>query len=207
MRPISDYAQPEPGTHYGAYVAAAHRAGHLAIGYRSTGARGKDLASAIHLDPPKSARGDLKEDDRLIVVVSRDSGPASFPAPRMAPGKPTPARAGELGRGTGAALCSPLISRPTTKKNTTISASFTQWCRSPLQDVSAEVESGLGVPERLVGAHRRHAEAGRSAVPRVGSPGRTNDIVSSPTSFPALHRNRGRSSLPPNAGRSDRERF
>jgi hypothetical protein len=79
MRPISDYAQPQPGTHYGAYVAAAHRAGHLAIGYRSTGARGKDLASAIHLDPPKSAPVDLKEDDRLIIIVSRDTDPALAP--------------------------------------------------------------------------------------------------------------------------------
>ena len=72
MRPISDYAQPEAGLPYGAYVAAAHREGHLAVGYRSTGTRGKDLATAIHLDPPKSVAVDLKPDDRLIVVVRRD---------------------------------------------------------------------------------------------------------------------------------------
>ena len=79
MRPISDYAEPKPGMPYGAYVAAAHRAGHLAIGYRSTGARGKDLASAIHLDPAKSAAVDLHRDDSLIIVVSRNGGPAPVP--------------------------------------------------------------------------------------------------------------------------------
>lgn len=80
MRPISDYAAPQPGLPYGAYVAAAHKEGHLAIGYRSTGARGKDLASAIHLDPPKSAPVDLKPDDRLIIVVSRGEDAALAPA-------------------------------------------------------------------------------------------------------------------------------
>lgn len=72
MRPVSHYADPRPGTAYGSYVAAAHQRGHLAIGYRVTGARGKDLATAIHLDPPKSKVVDLKPDDRLIVVVPRD---------------------------------------------------------------------------------------------------------------------------------------
>jgi voltage-gated potassium channel Kch len=79
MRPISDYADPQPGLPFGAYVAAAHKAGHLAIGYRSTGARGKDLASAINLDPPKSKPVNLKPDDRLIIVVSRESDPALDP--------------------------------------------------------------------------------------------------------------------------------
>ena len=72
MRPISDYADPHPGTPYGVYVAAAHRVGHLAIGYRSTGAQGKDLASAIHLDPAKSGVVDLHPDDRLIIVAGRN---------------------------------------------------------------------------------------------------------------------------------------
>jgi len=72
MRPVSHYADPKPGTAYGSYVAAAHQRGHLAIGYRTTGARGKDLATAIHLDPPKSRVVDLKPNDRLIVVVARD---------------------------------------------------------------------------------------------------------------------------------------
>ena len=72
MRLISDYADPQPGLPYGGYVAAAHRKGHLAIGYRTTGARGKDMAEAIHLDPPKSTLVDLKPDDRLIIVVGRD---------------------------------------------------------------------------------------------------------------------------------------
>jgi len=71
MRPVSYYADPKPGTAYGSYVAAAHQRGHLAIGYRTTGARGKDLATAIHLDPPKSRVVDLKPNDRLIVVVAR----------------------------------------------------------------------------------------------------------------------------------------
>ena len=82
MRPVSDYAEPQPGLPFGAYVAAAHRQGHLVIGYRSTGARGKDLASAIHLDPPKSQPVDLEPDDRLIIVVGRESDPVlSSPAP------------------------------------------------------------------------------------------------------------------------------
>lgn len=84
MRPVSDYADPRPGLPYGSYVAAAHKEGHLAIGYRSTGARGKDLATAIHLDPPKSAPVDLKPDDRLIIVVSRESDAALAPAAQAA---------------------------------------------------------------------------------------------------------------------------
>ena len=48
MRPISYYADPKPGTAYGSYVAAAHKLGHLAIGYRKSGARGKELATAIN---------------------------------------------------------------------------------------------------------------------------------------------------------------
>jgi ion channel POLLUX/CASTOR len=71
MRPVSYYADPKPGTTYGSYVAAAHKVGHLAIGYRKTGARGKELATAIQLDPPKSMAVDLRPDDRLIVVVPR----------------------------------------------------------------------------------------------------------------------------------------
>jgi voltage-gated potassium channel Kch len=73
MRPVSHYADPKPGTTYGSYVAAAHRHGHLAIGYRKSGARGKELGAAIHLDPPKSHVVDLKPDDRLIVVVPRET--------------------------------------------------------------------------------------------------------------------------------------
>ncbi len=76
MRPVSDYARPQPGTPFGAYVAGAHRRGHLVIGYRTTGLRGRELASAIHLDPPKSAPVDLKPDDRLIIVLSRGNDPA-----------------------------------------------------------------------------------------------------------------------------------
>ncbi len=75
MRPISDYADPRPGTSYGSYVAAAHSRGHLAIGYRTTGARGKELADAIHLNPAKSMPVDLKADDRLIIVLARESSP------------------------------------------------------------------------------------------------------------------------------------
>ena len=84
MRPVSDYAEPKPGTAYGSYVAAAHRRGHLAIGYRTTGAGGKDLAAAIHLDPPKSRVVDLSPDDRLIVVVARDMA-----SPMVAPHRGT----------------------------------------------------------------------------------------------------------------------
>jgi ion channel POLLUX/CASTOR len=80
MRPISDYVEPVPGMPYGAYVAAAHRVGDLAIGYRSTGANGKDIASAIHLDPAKSQAVDLHPDDRLIIVASRDGGPVLAPS-------------------------------------------------------------------------------------------------------------------------------
>ncbi|MEA2685978.1 MAG: hypothetical protein QOE93_1173 [Actinomycetota bacterium] len=76
MRPVSNYAIPQPGMAYGSYVAAAAREGHLVIGYRSTGARGKDLAAAIHHDPPKSRPVDLKPDDRLIIIVSRGNDPA-----------------------------------------------------------------------------------------------------------------------------------
>ncbi len=76
MRPVSDYAEPQPGLPFGAYVAAAHQVGHLVIGYRSTSARGKDLASAIQLDPPKSKPVDLQPNDRLIIVVSRENDPA-----------------------------------------------------------------------------------------------------------------------------------
>ncbi len=79
MRAISDYGDPQPGLAYGAYVAAAQRAGHLAIGYRLSGARGKDLASAIHLDPPKSKPVDLGPEDRLVIVVSRDTDPTLGP--------------------------------------------------------------------------------------------------------------------------------
>ncbi|HEX2048746.1 MAG TPA: hypothetical protein VHF27_13350 [Acidimicrobiales bacterium] len=93
MRPVSDYAVPQPGLPYAAYVAAAHREGHLAIGYRSSGAQGKDLASAIHLDPPKSAPVDLEPDDRLIIVVSRQADAAIAPA----------AEAARAFEGTGAA--------------------------------------------------------------------------------------------------------
>jgi voltage-gated potassium channel Kch len=82
MRPVSDYAHPQPDTPFGAYVAGAHRRGHLVIGYRSTGLRGKELASAIHLDPRKSALVDLKPEDRLIVVVSR-RGDAALAAATM----------------------------------------------------------------------------------------------------------------------------
>ncbi|HTJ75282.1 MAG TPA: hypothetical protein VL337_07940 [Acidimicrobiales bacterium] len=81
MRPISDYAAPAPDVPYGAYVAAAQRAGHLAIGYRTGGrAATRDLALAIHLDPPKSKLVDLAADDRLIIVVRRDGDPALVPA-------------------------------------------------------------------------------------------------------------------------------
>ena len=76
MRPVSDYAQPRPGMPFGSYVEAAHRAGHLAIGYRRSGVRGKNLAAAIHLDPPKSRPVDLSPDDRIIIIVSRGSDPA-----------------------------------------------------------------------------------------------------------------------------------
>ena len=79
MRPISDYADPQPGVPYGVYVAAAHRMGHLAIGYRLTGAQGKELASAIHLDPAKSDVVDLHPDDRLIIVAGRNGATAFAP--------------------------------------------------------------------------------------------------------------------------------
>jgi len=87
MRPVSDYAQPQPDTPYGAYVAAAHQRGHLVVGYRSTGSRGKELATAIHLDPPKSAPVDLKADDRLIIVVRRDTESALASAVGVAAGR------------------------------------------------------------------------------------------------------------------------
>ncbi len=84
MRPVSYYADPKPGTTYGSYVAAAHKVGHLAIGYRKTGARGKELATAIQLDPPKSRVVDLKPDDRLIVVVAREEASPMVAAHRAA---------------------------------------------------------------------------------------------------------------------------
>ena len=87
MRPVSYYADPKPGTAYGSYVAAAHKVGHLAIGYRTSGARGKELTTAIHLDPPKSRLVDLKPDDRLIVVVPRGEK-----SPLVAPPRATGAR-------------------------------------------------------------------------------------------------------------------
>lgn len=79
MRRVSDYAEPQPGLPFGSYVAIAHQAGHLVIGYRSTGAKGRDLGSAIHLDPPKSVPVDLSPDDRLIIVASRGSEPVLRP--------------------------------------------------------------------------------------------------------------------------------
>ena len=85
MRPLSDYADPRPGVPYGAYVAAAHRAGHLAIGYRCTRAQPGDLSEAIHLDPPKSMSVDLQPDDRLIIVAGRDG-----PSPAVVSRRTTP---------------------------------------------------------------------------------------------------------------------
>jgi len=84
MRPVSYYADPKPGTTYGSYVAAAHAVGHLSIGYRTTGARGKEVTRAIHLDPPKSTVVDLKPDDQLIVVV-----PRAEKSPMVAPHRAT----------------------------------------------------------------------------------------------------------------------
>ena len=85
MRPVSDYADPRPGLPYGSYVAAAHRAGHLAIGYRSTSVGTGDLSDAIHLDPPKSATVDLQPHDRLIIVTRRDASSPAVQARRSAP--------------------------------------------------------------------------------------------------------------------------
>ncbi len=87
MRPVSYYADPKPGTAYGSYVAAAHKVGHLAIGYRTAGARGRELTTAIQLDPPKSRVVDLAPDDRLIVVVPRGEK-----SPMVAPHRATGAR-------------------------------------------------------------------------------------------------------------------
>ncbi|MDQ1394691.1 MAG: hypothetical protein QOF30_3668 [Acidimicrobiaceae bacterium] len=90
MRPVSDYAQPRPGLPFGSYVDAAHRAGHLAIGYRASGPNGTGHSvndgncdnggngggshpcEGIVLNPAKSALVDLQPDDRIIVVVAQD---------------------------------------------------------------------------------------------------------------------------------------
>ena len=84
-RPLSDDADPRPGLPYGAYVAAAHRSGHLPIGHRSTGARAVDLSQAIHLDPPKSASVDLQPDDQLVIVAGRDRPSAAAVSRRTTP--------------------------------------------------------------------------------------------------------------------------
>ncbi|MDQ4068689.1 MAG: hypothetical protein M3203_04310, partial [Actinomycetota bacterium] len=82
MRPVSDYAEARPGLPYGSYVAAAHRTGHLAIGYRTGATRAKNLVETIHLDPPKSVPVDLRPDDRIIVVVDRETDAALMRAGR-----------------------------------------------------------------------------------------------------------------------------
>ena len=71
MRPVTDYAEPEPGVPYASYVAAAHRAGHLAIGYRTTRRDGEHTSYGIVLNPAKPDPVDLQPDDRIIVVARR----------------------------------------------------------------------------------------------------------------------------------------
>jgi hypothetical protein len=71
MRPVTDYAEPEPGVPYASYVAAAHRAGHLAIGYRTTRRDGHQTSYGIVLNPAKPDPIDLQPDDRIIVVARR----------------------------------------------------------------------------------------------------------------------------------------
>ncbi len=67
-RLVSDYTIPSPSLPYASYVAAAQRAGHLAIGYQSIAAAG-GAAEGIVLNPAKSAPVDLQPNDRLIVVA------------------------------------------------------------------------------------------------------------------------------------------
>ncbi len=71
MRPVTEYVDPKPGQPYAAYVAAAQRAGHLAIGYRTTRRDGHQVSYDITLAPPKSDPVDLQPDDRVIVVAPR----------------------------------------------------------------------------------------------------------------------------------------
>ncbi len=68
-RHVGYYAEPTAGLPYASYVAAAHRDGHLAIGYQSVGTRTRCLADGIVINPDKSASVDFRPDDRLIVVV------------------------------------------------------------------------------------------------------------------------------------------
>jgi K+/H+ antiporter YhaU regulatory subunit KhtT len=72
MRPVADYAEPEPGVPFASYVAAAHRSGHLVIGYRTTRQEEHHLSYGITLNPLKSEPVDFQDDDRLIVIVPRD---------------------------------------------------------------------------------------------------------------------------------------
>ncbi len=72
MRPVADYGEPEPGVPYASYVAAAHHAGHLAIGYRTTRQNGHKTTYGVVLTPSKSNAVDLNPDDYLIVVARRN---------------------------------------------------------------------------------------------------------------------------------------
>lgn len=71
MRPVTGYADPEPGVPYASYVAAAHRAGHLAIGYRTTKLDGHRTSYGVVLNPAQTDPVDLQPDDRIIVVARR----------------------------------------------------------------------------------------------------------------------------------------
>jgi hypothetical protein len=72
-RHVAFYTEPQPGLPYSAYVAAAQRYGHLAIGYQSIGERTRCLADGIVLNPSKSTVVDFQPDDRLIVVVPHEN--------------------------------------------------------------------------------------------------------------------------------------
>ncbi len=91
IRPVSDYVAPEPGLPYAAYVEAAHRAGHLAIGYKSTSAGIHDRTDGIRISPAKSGLPDLQPDDQLIVVVRREDSErylTTVPQPATVRGTP-----------------------------------------------------------------------------------------------------------------------
>jgi voltage-gated potassium channel Kch len=89
-RHVAYYTEPQPGVPYAAYVAAAQRYGHLAIGYQSIGERTRCLADGIVLNPSKSKAVDFRPDDRLIVVVPHEPhtgvGLSTVPAPAVAAG-------------------------------------------------------------------------------------------------------------------------
>ncbi len=70
LRPASDYVHPGREVSYATVVEAARRRGECAIGFRSS-ARSEDPGSrfGVRINPAKSERVTLAEDDRVIVLA------------------------------------------------------------------------------------------------------------------------------------------